>query len=73
MNTFTPEQDAQDSVARESYDAIVTPHYTRSALMEMGMQRSYGERPNYRLRFTSAFVDAWSERYTRLTGRSVVE
>lgn len=63
--------DAQKSVDRNRDAAIVTPAYTRSALLQMGWQLSRGETKSYRAAFMTAFADAWTERYTSLTGQQV--
>lgn len=69
----TPEQDAIAFVDRYySDDAIITPHYTRSALMQMGWQLGKGAPLRYRQRYTAAFVDAWITRYEALTGLKVI-
>lgn len=60
--------DAQQSVDRQSDKSILEPGYTRSALLQMGMDRSRGHVKSYRLAFASAFADAWTERYTSLKG-----
>ena len=63
--------DAEKSVGRYRDTAIVTPAYTRTALLAMGWQLSRGASKSYRAAFMSAFVDAWTERYTELTGKDV--
>jgi hypothetical protein len=68
----TPENDAIRSVAREGDSHIIDPAYTRSALEQMGMQRSYGETKAYRARFTKTFVECWIARYELLTGQVVL-
>lgn len=67
-----PELHAQRSVTDETDDAIVTPAYTREALRQMGMQRSFGGPARYRERFAKAFVDAWIGRFEALTGKAVL-
>jgi hypothetical protein len=59
--------DAVRSVARESDAAVLSPHYTESALHQMGWARSYGASRLYRGYFTSAFVAAWQARVAALS------
>lgn len=63
--------DAQCSVDRETDTFMASPDYTRAALLQMGGARSYGASQSYRLVFATAFADAWTERYTTLTGKTV--
>lgn len=71
-NHNQPEIDAFKCVQRYSDTAIVTPHYTRSALEQGGWQLSKGLSRLYRERFTKAYVDAWIGRYEALTGKTVL-
>ena len=63
--------DAHRSVWRYRDTAIVTPAYTRAALLQSGWELSRGQSPTYRTAFMSAFADAWTVRYTELTGKAV--
>lgn len=67
-----PENDAIRSVAREGDTTITEPRYTRSALSQMGMERSYGASRMYRDRFTKTFVECWIARFECLTGEVVL-
>lgn len=67
-NFLNAENDAQNSVARESDAAILTPRYTTSALEQMGWQLSYGQTRAYREAYTESFVKAWQARYAKLGG-----